>query len=287
MEENPLENVTKDKKTLTIVAIGGGLIVLYLLVKGRSESAGYSADSVSGAVLADQTRQQLEEQKTQTEGAIFALQAQIGSALEQVSESQRKQNEEIAKQREADSARITALGSSLASSLNANIESLSKAFSGALTQQQEQTTRQITSLADSVSRSLASQQSQYGEIVNQVNRSNQSLADSIASLTRNFQSQLESISRVSQPVYTPPPAPQIQYTPAPMVYNPPPPPPPPQVQAVVTMTPPTTRTYTVVRGDNLSTIAARNGISLATLLQKNPQFQANPNLIHAGNVVYL
>lgn len=47
------------------------------------------------------------------------------------------------------------------------------------------------------------------------------------------------------------------------------------------------KTYTVVRGDNLSRIAARFGTDLKTILSLNPQFRANPNLIYAGNVVNL
>lgn len=50
---------------------------------------------------------------------------------------------------------------------------------------------------------------------------------------------------------------------------------------------PKTTTYTVKAGDNLSTIAARNGISLSKLLANNPQFKANPNLIHPGDKVKL
>lgn len=45
--------------------------------------------------------------------------------------------------------------------------------------------------------------------------------------------------------------------------------------------------YTVVAGDNLSNIAARNGMTLEQLLQKNEQFRAKPGLIHPGNVVNL
>ena len=43
------------------------------------------------------------------------------------------------------------------------------------------------------------------------------------------------------------------------------------------------RVYTVVSGDTLSGIAARHGLSLEQLLAKNPQFRANPNLIHPGD----
>lgn len=45
--------------------------------------------------------------------------------------------------------------------------------------------------------------------------------------------------------------------------------------------------YTVQSGDTLSAIAAKNGMSLQQLLQNNPQFQANPNLIIPGQQVNL
>jgi hypothetical protein len=43
--------------------------------------------------------------------------------------------------------------------------------------------------------------------------------------------------------------------------------------------------YTVQRGDNLTNIAKSNNESLGRLLQMNPQFQANPNLIYPGQQV--
>ncbi|HYV47359.1 MAG TPA: LysM peptidoglycan-binding domain-containing protein [Myxococcaceae bacterium] len=43
--------------------------------------------------------------------------------------------------------------------------------------------------------------------------------------------------------------------------------------------------YTVQSGDNLSRIAQQHGTSLNQLLQANPQFQKNPNLIHPGEKV--
>jgi len=43
--------------------------------------------------------------------------------------------------------------------------------------------------------------------------------------------------------------------------------------------------YTVQRGDNLSEIARDSGHSLNYLLARNPQFQANPNLIYPGQHV--
>lgn len=45
-------------------------------------------------------------------------------------------------------------------------------------------------------------------------------------------------------------------------------------------------TYTVVAGDTLWAIAKNNGMTLQALLAINPQI-ANPNLIHAGEKVYL
>lgn len=44
--------------------------------------------------------------------------------------------------------------------------------------------------------------------------------------------------------------------------------------------------YTVVKGDTLSRIAARNHMSLAELLKLNPQIK-NPNLIYIGQVIHL
>jgi len=43
--------------------------------------------------------------------------------------------------------------------------------------------------------------------------------------------------------------------------------------------------YSVQSGDNLSRIAQQHGTSLNQLLQANPQFQKNPNLIHPGQQV--
>lgn len=50
---------------------------------------------------------------------------------------------------------------------------------------------------------------------------------------------------------------------------------------------PAVRTHIVKNGDTLSGIAAANGLTLAQLLDKNPQYRANPNLIHPGQVVQL
>lgn len=43
--------------------------------------------------------------------------------------------------------------------------------------------------------------------------------------------------------------------------------------------------YTVAAGDTLSAIAAKNGMSLASLLAVNPQYKVNPNLIKPGQIV--
>jgi hypothetical protein len=45
--------------------------------------------------------------------------------------------------------------------------------------------------------------------------------------------------------------------------------------------------HVVVTGDTLSKIAKNAGLSLARLLELNPQFQPNPNLIHVGDKVRL
>jgi lysozyme len=50
---------------------------------------------------------------------------------------------------------------------------------------------------------------------------------------------------------------------------------------------PKSNAYTIVKGDTLSGIASRNGLTLQQLLNSNPQFRANPNLIYPGQVVYL
>ena len=52
-----------------------------------------------------------------------------------------------------------------------------------------------------------------------------------------------------------------------------------------TTPPPTQSTkpdYSVVAGDNLSSIAARHGLSLNQLLELNPQYKANPNAVGIG-----
>lgn len=46
------------------------------------------------------------------------------------------------------------------------------------------------------------------------------------------------------------------------------------------------KTYTVVAGDTLSGIAARNGLTTAQIIALNPQIP-NPNLIYVGQTVYL
>jgi len=58
--------------------------------------------------------------------------------------------------------------------------------------------------------------------------------------------------------------------------------------AAPTPTPlPTTGSMTVRAGDTLSKIASESGIGLAQLLELNPQFKDNPNLIQTGQVVKL
>lgn len=46
------------------------------------------------------------------------------------------------------------------------------------------------------------------------------------------------------------------------------------------------RSYTVVKGDTMWAIAARNNMSLARLISLNPQIR-NPNLIYPGNIIWL
>lgn len=48
---------------------------------------------------------------------------------------------------------------------------------------------------------------------------------------------------------------------------------------------PTTGQYVVKAGDTLTKIASQMGTNLQTLLQANPQFKANPNLIKPGQTV--
>lgn len=48
----------------------------------------------------------------------------------------------------------------------------------------------------------------------------------------------------------------------------------------------TARSYTVVKGDTMWGIAARNNMSLTRLIALNPQIK-NPNLIYPGNIIWL
>lgn len=48
-----------------------------------------------------------------------------------------------------------------------------------------------------------------------------------------------------------------------------------------------TGTHTVAHGDTLSAIASKNGMSLTQLLNLNPQFKSNPNLIQPGQTLSL
>src|SRR5688572_19064293 len=63
-----------------------------------------------------------------------------------------------------------------------------------------------------------------------------------------------------------------------------------KVQGSATPTPTTTNAredsqYTVKSGDTLWQIAQQHGVSLQKLLDDNPQFKANPDLIHPGQGV--
>jgi len=49
----------------------------------------------------------------------------------------------------------------------------------------------------------------------------------------------------------------------------------------------TTKSYTVVGGDSLSKIAQANGMSLQQLLELNPNYKANPNLVKVGATLNL
>ena len=49
---------------------------------------------------------------------------------------------------------------------------------------------------------------------------------------------------------------------------------------------PATHNYTVQRGDSMSSIASRNGVSLSALERANPQIH-NPNVIYPGEVVHI
>jgi hypothetical protein len=46
-------------------------------------------------------------------------------------------------------------------------------------------------------------------------------------------------------------------------------------------------THTVKRGETLGKIARAHGIALSKLLDLNPQFRANPNIIHVGDVLII
>ena len=57
-------------------------------------------------------------------------------------------------------------------------------------------------------------------------------------------------------------------------------------ESVGTEIPEEKKTYTVVRGDTMWAIAARNGMTLYELIAKNPQIK-NPNLIYPGDILNL
>jgi LysM repeat protein len=46
-------------------------------------------------------------------------------------------------------------------------------------------------------------------------------------------------------------------------------------------------THIVKRGDTLEKIAKSHGITLDQLLEANPQFRANPDIIHPGDVIII
>jgi len=46
-------------------------------------------------------------------------------------------------------------------------------------------------------------------------------------------------------------------------------------------------THTVKRGETLGKIARLHGMTLAKLLELNPQFRANPNIVHVGDVLVI
>ena len=80
------------------------------------------------------------------------------------------------------------------------------------------------------------------------------------------------INQPKPPVVTTPVTPVAPAQPNPMVTTPNTP--------VKTNTP--TGAYSVVAGDNLSTIASKNGLSLQQLLDSNPQYKTNPNMVQIG-----
>src|ERR1700752_4350872 len=46
-------------------------------------------------------------------------------------------------------------------------------------------------------------------------------------------------------------------------------------------------THTVKRGETLGKIAKSHGITLSQLLDSNPQFRDNPNILHVGDVLII
>lgn len=47
------------------------------------------------------------------------------------------------------------------------------------------------------------------------------------------------------------------------------------------------KSYSIEKGDNLSTIAKKNGTTVANLLELNPGFKKNPNLIRPGEYLLI
>lgn len=97
-----------------------------------------------------------------------------------------------------------------------------------------------------------------------------------------YRQTLNSLTANSTPVYVPPKT-NLQYnSPSPVV----PTAPTPTATPTVTPTQQTGKVYTVVSGDNLSTIAQRNGMTLQQLQALNPEI-TNPNLIKLGQQIKL
>ncbi len=104
-------------------------------------------------------------------------------------------------------------------------------------------------------------------------------AAGFAAMLANMQTSLNAIVHNTTPTgaSTATPIPS-QHTPAPLPHPVP-------VQRTIQPTPkPVTHSYAVQRGDNLTVIAQRQGVTLAALEAANPQIK-NPNLIYAGQSI--
>jgi nucleoid-associated protein YgaU len=174
----------------------------------------------------------------------------------------------------------------------------------AVDQLQQQMETQIAGLTSSVAQTLQQQAQQYAQSIAEIQKTQaqqqQSTASALDQMRQEFAKAIQSLSSSlsapsapavapnvpAAPTYTPAPAPlpRSTYVPAP-VY------PRPLGTAGVSVGTSNdnggiqTTTYTVVSGDNLTKIARQYGVTLADLLSVNPQFRANPNLIHPGDIV--